>query len=321
MQDNAARRTVDELVTLYDLEPDVRDIFVEGRSDRNFLASHLAPELESNPCRVYAISDRVCVSDGDLLKAGLPTGERGRIIWLARQLADRLPGNTSAALVADKDFASLGADAHDDIHGLLYTDYSSIEAYALNETTLGKLLRVTFGAPDDITGSTLLSRITPALVSLFVIRLCLRDSGCGATLTVKLLSKWELGDQSQGRVRETFKACLHALPPSERNGHTDESLHVRYLEHLERVDSEFRNFVNGHDVSKMLVRFLKIACPSVFNSSARRPFQDPEVLETVLMSTIETSHIAHEGLFRALRVWLQGTAEAAELHAHEPHLE
>ncbi|MFF5314391.1 hypothetical protein [Streptomyces massasporeus] len=305
MQEEAARRTVDELVTLYELEPEVRDIFVEGRSDRNFLRVHLAPESESTLCNVYAVSDRVHIPDGELISAGLLTGERGRIVWLAQQLSVKLPGHSSVALVADKDFASLNADTKEEVNGLLYTDYSSIEAYALNDSTLNKLLRVTFGAPDYITASVLTSAIKPALISLFLIRLCLRESGTGATLPGKVLNKWDLDDQSQSKILEAFRLALHGVPASERNGQTSDALYSNYLEYQSKLESEFRNYINGHDVSLLLVRFLKTECAGVFNSDARRPLQKPEVLETVLMSCVEASDLAGERMFQVLRRWVR----------------
>lgn len=305
MREEIARRTVDELVTLYELEPEVRDIFVEGRSDRNFLRFHLGAEFESSLCNVYAVSDRVHIPDGELISAGILVGERGRVVWLSQQLSTKLPGHSSAALVADKDFASLDADTKEEIHGLLYTDYSSIEAYALNENTLDKLLRVTFGAPEYITASVLVSAVKPALVSLFFIRLCLRESGTGASLPAKTLNKWDLDDHEQSKILEAFRLALHSIPASERNGQTSETLYAGYLDYQEGLDSEFRNYINGHDISLLVVRFLKTECASVFNSEARRPLQKPEVLETVLMSCVETSDLAGERMFQMLRSWVQ----------------
>ncbi|MER6672399.1 hypothetical protein [Streptomyces sp. NPDC000983] len=305
MRDGTARRTVDELVTLYELEPEVRDVFVEGRSDRNFLKSHLFTEGDASLCNVYAVSDRVHIPDGDLLAAGLLTGERGRILWLAQQLSEKLPGHSSAALVADKDFASLDADVKAEIHGLVYTDYSSMEAYALNDGALSKLLRVTLGAPDYISAPSLILAIKPALISLFLIRLCLRQSETGATVPAKTLNRWDLDDQSEERVVEVFRIALHGIPANERKGSTPEGLYGKYVQFQDAVDAEFRNFINGHDVSLMIVRYLKVECPNVFSSDARRPLQHSEVMEVVLMSCVENSWLADERMFRLLRGWVQ----------------
>ncbi|MFK0167499.1 hypothetical protein ACIQU5_01715 [Streptomyces sp. NPDC090306] len=305
MQESIARRTVDELVTLYELEPEVRDIFVEGRSDRNFLSVHLTTQGESVMYKTYAISDRVHIPDGELIAAGISVGERGRIIWLARQLAARLPGHSSVALVADKDFASLHADANEEIHGLVYTDYSSMEAYAFNERTLNKLLRVPLGAPDYVTAPVILTALRPALVALFIIRLCLRGSGTGVKIPPKTLGKWDLDDQSQDKILEVFRAALQTIPASERNGQTPGELYARYIEYRDIVDSEYRDYINGHDISLLLVRFLKTECGNVFNSDARRPLQNPEVLETVLMACVDTVDLNGERLFEVLREWIQ----------------
>ncbi|WML82555.1 hypothetical protein [Streptomyces sp. VNUA74] len=303
MQEAGYRRTIEELVTLYEVEPDVRDIFVEGRSDRNFLSEYLSDEVGATLCSVYDVSDRVEVPDGELLKAGLLVGKRGRIIWLAQELAQRIPGHESALLVADKDFASLGADPKDEIHGLLYTDFSSMEAYALNDRTLSKFLRVAIGAPDYVTPTSLISAIKPALICLFVIRLCLRDSGTQAVIPAKVLSKWDLDDNSEAKVREVFRLSLDKVPRDERNGKTPDFLLAEYVACRDKVVGEFRDYINGHDVSVAIVRFLKSECAHVFNADARRPLQTPEVLELVMMSCIEKGHLEAAPMFQALRRW------------------
>ncbi|MFI0513100.1 hypothetical protein ACH3Y9_23800 [Streptomyces sp. WSLK1-5] len=303
MLETGYRRTVEELITLYEIEPDVRDIFVEGRSDRNFLTDYLSDEDTARLCTVYDVSDRVEIPDGALLDAGLLVGKRGRIIWLAQELARQIPGHSSAFLVADKDFASLGADSIEEIHGLLYTDFSSIEAYALNERTLSKLLRVALGAPDYVTPASLISAIKPALISLFVLRLCLRESGTPAVVPVKTLSKWDLDDNSEEKVKEVFRLALDKVPRGERNGKTPDLLLAEYVSYRDKVTGEFRDYINGHDIGVMIARFLKTECAHVFNSDARRPLQSPEVLELVMMSCVEKRHLEDAPFFQTLRRW------------------
>ncbi|WP_405473079.1 hypothetical protein [Streptomyces canus] len=296
---------MEELITLYELEPDVRDIFVEGRSDRNFLIENLLDEDAAILCSIYDVSDRVEIPDGELMDAGLLVGKRGRILWLARQLSQRIPGHASAALVADKDYASLDADVKDEIHGLVYTDYSAMEAYALNERTISKLLRVTLGAPEYVTPASLISAIKPSLISLFVIRLCLRESGTGATIPEKTLHKWDLDDNSESRIREVFRLAINNLPRDRRNGQTPDLLYSSYAAYRKKVGAEYLDYVNGHDVSLAIVRFLKAECTQVFNSDGRRPLQAPEVLEVVMMSCIEKSHLDSFPMFQTLRRWVK----------------
>jgi hypothetical protein len=304
MVEDIYRRTVEELITLYEVAG-VRDIFVEGRSDRNFLGEILLSGENSSLCQIYAISDRVSIPDGELISAGLLVGERGRIIWLAGRLAQSIPQHSAVALVADKDFASLQADVKDEIHGLLYTDYSSMEAYALNDLTLSKLLRISLNAPEYVTPASLISAIKPMLTSLFVLRLCLRDSQTGVTIPPKLLAKWDPDDNSEDKIREVFRLALQSIPSSERNGHTVDSLYSQYVAHKEAIGEEFRDYVNGHDVSLAIVRFLKSECAQVFNSDGRRPLQVPEVLEVVMMSCVDKAHLEAEPMFQKLRRWVQ----------------
>ncbi|MYS07444.1 hypothetical protein GTW71_13600 [Streptomyces sp. SID6041] len=178
-----------------------------------------------------------------------------------------------------------------------------MEAYALNEVTISKLLNVAIGAPPAVSAEELIKAIRPALITLFLIRLCLRESSTGTSLTAKSLAKWDINDNSMERVIEAFRLALNSLPVPERNGQTPESLLGRYEEYRKRLSEDTRHFANGHDISLVIVLYLKCHCAHVFNSDARRPFRVPEVFEVLLMSCIETAEIQKERLFRTLLAW------------------
>ncbi|MFC9478869.1 hypothetical protein [Streptomyces griseus] len=297
------RRTVDELITLYTVEPEVRDIYTEGRSDKNFLQAHVI-DFTNNPlCTAYAVSDRVDIPDGVLIQAGIMVGARGRIQWLAEQLAARIPNHDSVKLIADRDFASVGADDSSDIHGLIYTDYSSMEAYALNESTISKLLGAALGVPQHVSAGKVLVAIKSTLVALFLIRLCLRESKTGVRIPPKTLTKWDVDKHSKDSVIAAFRASLQTLSADERNGVTLESLVTRYEMYEEKVGGDVRNFSNGHDISLAIILYLKTHCGHVFNSDVRRPFQSPKVFEVLLMSCIERRVLLKEPLFKELTTW------------------
>ncbi|WP_228990856.1 hypothetical protein [Streptomyces sp. DH8] len=294
---------MDELVTLYTVEPDVRDIYTEGRSDKNFLQTHVVDFADNPLCTVYAVSDRVEIPDGVLIESGIMVGARGRIQWLAAQLATHMPNHASARLIADRDFASVGADDDTDIHGLIYTDYSSMEAYALNEPTISKLLGAALGVPEHVSAKKVLGAIQSTLVALFLIRLCLRESQTGVRIPQKTLTKWDISRHSKDSVVSAFRASLHSLKANERNGLTPEDLLNQYEIYEGRVGNDFRNFSNGHDISLAIILYLKLHCNHVFHSEARRPFQTPKVLEVLLMSCIERGAILEESMFKELMCW------------------
>ncbi|MFE6784167.1 hypothetical protein ACFVFF_18100 [Streptomyces sp. NPDC057680] len=309
MPTDIPRRTVDELITLYTVEPDVRDIYTEGRSDKNFLQTHVIDTMENPLCTAYAVSDRVDIPDGFLIEAGIMVGARGRIQWLAEQLATHMPNHTSARLIADRDFASLGADDSSDIHGLIYTDYSSMEAYALNEPTISKLLGVALGVPPQVSASRVLEAIRPTLVALFLIRLCLRESKTGVHIPPKILTKWDVNRISKENVATTFQAALNTISFDARNGLTAEKLFSHYEAYEAKVGEDVRNFSNGHDISLAIILYLKSHCGHIFNSEARRPFQTPKVFEVLLMSCVERTAIKEERLFRKLAAWVSKKGE------------
>ena len=53
--ERADRRTIAELVARYDLEPSLRDVFVEGPSDRTLVELALTFLGESNRIRAYEV--------------------------------------------------------------------------------------------------------------------------------------------------------------------------------------------------------------------------------------------------------------------------
>lgn len=299
------RRTIEELVTLYQLEPEVRDIFVEGATDRNFLEWHLGDIADGNPLvRAYAVSERVDFPDDLIIEQDMPTGERNRVICLAKSIEIMIPNHRSAIFIVDRDYASLDADAAPTIRGLTYTDFASMEAYAFNDRTLSKLLKVGLGAPASLTGNSVISAISQALISIFIVRLCLRESGTGAKLNTKVLSNWKTDDTAIEHINNVFRICLSQVSATSRNGITQQDLVAQYEAHRAKVGDETRNYIRGHDISYLIVRYLKDFHKSIFSKDGRREYQSPAVLEVLLMTSIEWRDIEIYGLFKSMRDWV-----------------
>jgi hypothetical protein len=125
--ENEIRRTLDELVARYVLEPDLRDIYVEGKTDKLFLEWFLRnrgiediavyeietvdisadklfePQLKDNKwflinrsiedIAVYEI-ETVDISAERLFELQLKDNNRSRVITLALYLQDKFPETT-----------------------------------------------------------------------------------------------------------------------------------------------------------------------------------------------------------------------------------
>jgi hypothetical protein len=164
------RRTIDELVTLYELEPEIRDLFVEGASDRVLFLWYLRHRCRGN----YSVQDisTIDVPPEVIEKNAQDNGNRGRIISLAYELDERLSGvsRNCVTLVYDSDFDRvLGVSQKCDL--LLTTDFSCVEMYLFNELVICKLLSlVLMGC--DYSSQHVISELEKVLVRLFLIRLC-----------------------------------------------------------------------------------------------------------------------------------------------------
>ena len=95
-----ARRTISELRARYDLEPSLRDIFVEGKFDQDVLSNCLrGPEHRDR--MIYDI-DSVDIPSELLGVHELTDGKKQRVIALARELAP-LPSKCLYRCLVDRD--------------------------------------------------------------------------------------------------------------------------------------------------------------------------------------------------------------------------
>lgn len=133
--DNLPRRSIDDLRLRYELEPDLKDIFVEGAFDKEILGACF--KHANDISRIVYTIDSVDVPEEVLRKYGLTEGNKQRVIALAQELDD-LNGLKCKFLV-DKDtdhwFENLIKS-----QGLLWTKYCSLELYFFTEELLEKLI-------------------------------------------------------------------------------------------------------------------------------------------------------------------------------------
>ncbi|MFC4034048.1 hypothetical protein ACFO3J_21590 [Streptomyces polygonati] len=303
-EDEMELRQPAELATLYELEPDIRDIIVEGYNDKSYVdwfLSHV--DNHGLLIRTYPVGDRVYITDSDVSDAGYLTGARGRVIYLAQLLVDIAPDCHSALLIADADYASIGLDSSPRIPGLRYTDYASLESYALTEKVLEKMLRVVFSAPDSITGRDLIAEIRPGLEAMFLISVCLRETNVGVSVSAKAVDHVPLGVECpKDAVVEIFRTSLR----ENIRAHKPADLWNRFVELRKLILEDIRSFSRGHDIAVFIVKFLKRKCPRVFTKEdgRRRGLQDSSLLELALMSCLEYDEIRNEALFLHIEQWL-----------------
>src|SRR5436189_6105484 len=100
------RRAIDELIALYSLEPSVRDVFVEGKFDRDLISWFLKAK-DKRHVTVAEIST-IDINDALVKTRGFPVGSnKSRLMVLAGAVEEALGSIDQLTCVVDADF-----DAH-----------------------------------------------------------------------------------------------------------------------------------------------------------------------------------------------------------------
>ena len=172
------RRTIAELLARYDLEPSLRDVYVEGPSDRTLVELALPAFVRGNQVRAYEI-DTVDVPLSLLDSRSLPNGNKGRVLALADELAARTTRDLrrNAVCLADLDLDGILGRCRD-YRLLVYTSGLSLDLVLAEPVVLDKLLSlVLLGFPQPAT--TLLDNMFPILNERLLHRLAAEEVGLG----------------------------------------------------------------------------------------------------------------------------------------------
>jgi len=284
------RHKVDELVALYELEPSLRDVYVEGETDEAFFDWFFS-HVGTSKVEVKGIRS-VDVPAEAVARYDCEVSNRGRLITLAHELEKELgSGALNVTCVVDADF-DLVLEKSYHCALLLLTDYSSLELYSFTTSTLSKLLKVVvMGFPQS--GAAVITAIRVPLIEAFALR-----------MTNKVLG-WNMPWQPIEKCCEvagsvvkfdTKKYISRYLQAAGRFGDRQQ-----FQEALGRsrgmLKGDERRFIHGHDFVDMLVWYLRQH--KGFRSVSKL------MIERALFACIESGSIASEPTLRAL---LQRTA-------------
>lgn len=281
--DESTRYLPDELETTYSLNPEIRDVLVEGRHDELFYSEFIKKmRLDSGglTVNVYPIGERVHVDDECVISSGYDVGERGRILTFSSIIMDWECGARSGATcIADADHAYVHSDLPES-DSLIVTDYSSVESYALNVNTLDKFIRVSLRRSVP-SGADLYDLIVPFLVAVFCARVALHKSTFNASFDESWFKK----------LVTTHDAGLTMLKLAV-GGSEKRPEFVALVEEWRRLQStvielDQRKAVRGHDIAHAIIAALKL----------KNHWADAGVVEGALLGCIEAVDLSEEELF------------------------
>lgn len=280
------RRTIDELLTLLTVEPTLRDIIVEGRSDAAVIRWYL--RHHGLNAKVYAVDDRVSVPSDVVRELGLDVNNRGEVIALAITVDQQLPYGRLTC-IADSDFRILleSEKNTDGCTSLLFTDFAAMECYTLEPAVIDKLLRLVLGKSDEIDAGELLDEMMGVLVDLFLVRAAIRlispEDG--------LVGRFERSiKEDQGHFALDIDDLVRRSLPS--NAAARKEVVDVYSDLKARIPTDKRCAVRGHDIGKVLIRVARI----------NGKFADHGALESSLMGCLEASSLDTFPMFKKLRL-------------------
>ncbi|NYI45064.1 hypothetical protein BJ993_002144 [Nocardioides aromaticivorans] len=274
------RRTPSELRVLYEVQPDVRDVIVEGRVDRRLVSWYLH-ERGGGRARVYAVDDRI--DPQSLTSPGSNPGKRDYVIALAQEVGGL--EEPSITCVVDSDRDGFGANQDEGASEvLLRTDFGSMDAYAFQQRPLQQMLSVGLGR--DFSASTLISDLTPLLVDLAVARRALHEVGVPVVdRFVRAISK--KGGDARIEVPELIRRSLAARGESSS---LDEVVgRAEYFHSL--VPADPRLIIRGHDIAPLIAWHQNLSGDHARSAN----------LESMMRTSLQASDLDDYPLFQELR--------------------
>ncbi|MBL8922195.1 MAG: hypothetical protein JNJ54_25320 [Myxococcaceae bacterium] len=166
------RWTIDEIRARYELEPSLRDFFVEGSFDQE-LFERAAIGQGSKDVRIYSI-DSVEIPNERLVALNLTEGQKQRVIVLGNLLG-KLSKTPKAKCLVDRDTDLFFGSLHDGpvLHSI---SVCTIESHFLSEPSLSRIL--TTGCKIKVESeSRLFDSIYVTIRWLFALRLAERELG------------------------------------------------------------------------------------------------------------------------------------------------
>jgi hypothetical protein len=164
------RWTIQELRARYELEPILRDVFVEGEFDRELLSRCFQIE-HKHTWNAYSI-ESVDIPIEILQKHNLTSGNKQRVIGLARELST-LPLHCLVRFFVDRDldhwFSELERTPR-----LVWTSYCSLELHFYTEDLIMDVLHTTARVRPK-SWPCLLESMTDILKNLYILRLADRE--------------------------------------------------------------------------------------------------------------------------------------------------
>ncbi len=287
-----AKRTIQDVIARYTVEPELKDLYVEGTTDEKLLEWFLA-EKGKEDIFVYQIDLVDIPSELVVEKHGLDgTSKRARLMVLSRELSQKLPRNTNVICIVDLDFDTYLTKKTQNSF-IEYTDYAAMEIYMFKERIIGKFLNLVLnGFPIPV--ARLIKLMLPILTDLFVIRLANETLGWKMTfmdykkkkyITISLVKPGMLDFDENAFVKN------YLIKNGKSKSINDYQNTIKKIK--DKLLPDFRYNVRGHDFTEL---FFYIAHKENNNLG----ISDVSAFEGALRACLTTEDLENEGLFQKI---------------------
>ena len=280
-------KNLNELIVQYSLEPDLKDIYVEGVNDEN-LIKWLLFARNIKDISVYSI-DVVEVNDGILKRHGLNKGSnRSKVLALSAELAQSLSVKCNIICIADRDQEDYLPSGLGNCY-LEFTDYNSIELYLLKSSMIRKFISLVLGG-FPISEDRLLAQAIPILEDLYILRLAGQVLNWNMKWIPFTKKKYVKITEELSFDRECFQNA-YLLKNGKCHRKAVFEAKVEKLRLMLKDDLRLR--LRGHDLMELLYYVVK-------KLKSSRKFGDVHTFRGAFMGCLELSELSDERLFQRI---------------------
>ncbi|MGE0103165.1 MAG: hypothetical protein AB7H86_02210 [Blastocatellales bacterium] len=238
------RWKIDELLTRYELEPELRDFFVEGKFDVDVFSRVAEHCMECSEFRFYDI-DCVDVPLEVLERYDLSSGNKQRVMALAKEL-DNIPGLPKVVCLVDRDLDHW-TQSEFESRVLKTLSYCSLECFFYKEEIAKKILIVT-GKAKITDFSAFLQSLEQVLRMLFAMRLADQSLGC----KLRWLDVGKYIQVDGNKIKLDSAKYVTAVLNSSAKHRMRTEFESTYKDWLSKISVDIRLCMRGHDYTELL---------------------------------------------------------------------
>lgn len=284
------KRTIDEMISRYMLEPKIKDIYVEGNLDVKVIRECLRM-LEISLPVVYSI-ETIEISNEMLAELSLTRGNKQEVIAFATTLESKGVSNIKVLCLIDRDEDFLlGIDHTNNI--LRYVDYNTMDSYLHKIENLDKFIKIGMNI-NNIDTVNLHNKIIEIANHFFALRL--------AKKYYNLNGKWipisnSLKYNKKEREFDLDKpGAFNRFIQSESASKTRDEIKEFMDAQLIVISKDRSYFYNSHDYNEIMYIVLS-------KESQTLNIKEVDAIPYLLLSNLEKSSIEKEDLFVYLKLW------------------